>query len=82
MALEREDIEFFADLIRDDIRGVQQRLDVLNGKTNINSIDIAVLKDRQDTTSRTTRNSSMGWGSGAGAAVGAALIVIYNYFTK
>lgn len=82
MALEREDLQFFTELIREDIKGVHVRLDALNGKTNRNTTDIAVLQSQQEQNNKSMRNQSVGWGTGAGAFVGGLIIAVYQYFSK
>jgi len=48
MALERADLEFYSSQIYKGIEGIHERLDILNGKVNANTIAIAVLKDRAE----------------------------------
>jgi len=65
MDVSREEFYRAVDDIRQDIAGVNGRLDKLNGRTRTNEIDIGVLKDRG------TRQAI-----GAGGAGGAAGIVL------
>ncbi len=83
MDLTREEfIEHFR-LLRDDVKGVHTRLDVLNGRTRAVETEVAVLKDRADqhaelaqqtaVVAAASKASAMKWGAGIGAAM-AALI--------
>ena len=46
--LSRDDFLLSVDILREDIKGVNDRLDVLNGRTRFTEQQIAVLKDRTD----------------------------------
>ena len=46
MPLEREEFKTWMELLREDVRGVQDRLDVLNGRTRETEQAVAVLQDR------------------------------------
>ena len=48
MPLERQDLEFYFEQLHGKVDGINDRLDVLNGKTNKNLTDIAILFDRAD----------------------------------
>jgi hypothetical protein len=78
MPLEREDLEFYTQIIRDDIRGVNERLDTLNINTTQNTIDIALLKSNEDTSGKANRNQSIRWSAGTGSFVGGIIIAIYQ----
>lgn len=46
MPIEREDLEFYFGQLDQKVDGINSRLDLLNGKTNRNITDIAILYDR------------------------------------
>ena len=72
MDLDREEFERWMGLIRDDIRGVQTRLDAINGRVRTNESKIAVLSDRG---TRTT----LGVAGGAGGAAGIVLAMAWEW---
>lgn len=76
--LTHEDLNRLADRLeaRIDKRadGLDERLDLLNGRTRKNENDIAVLKDRSDEGKR----AGAKWGAGAGAAIGGAIVTVYK----
>jgi hypothetical protein len=86
MPLEREDLEGYVNILRQDIdrveKGINSRLDTLNSKTNINSIDIAVLKALTENHKTTARNHGAGWGGAMGTFVGAIIAVLYQIFSN
>lgn len=59
--------------LMEGISGIHHRLDTLNGRTNQNVTDIAVLKDRE------SRDPSARWGAGIGILV-AILSVLWEVF--
>lgn len=74
--LSREEFLVHMDLVRKDISGVHDRLDVLNGRTRRNEQDIAVLNDRareepnEDTGTRRRRGTKASLvGAGAAGAI-------------
>lgn len=75
--LSRDEWEGWMRLLREDIRGVHDRLDELNGRTRTNERDIAVLQDRgeqmKDPTARYT---------GLGAVIAAAATFVYQWMHK
>lgn len=83
MALEREDLEFFANIIREDIRRVEDglniRLDTLNGKTNANVTDIAVIKAQQNLTHTVARNHGATWGASLGGILTVVVTFLYHW---
>ena len=46
--LSRDDFLLYVDILREDIKGVGDRLDILNGRTRFTEQQIAVLNDRAD----------------------------------
>lgn len=54
MDITRDDLHDLRDVLREDIKGVHDRLDDLNGRTRKAEEQIAVLKDRSSNTSDTT----------------------------
>jgi hypothetical protein len=73
MALEREEFKSWMELLRNDIAGVHERLDELNGRTRVVENKVAVLEDRgsRDTTARV---------QGLGGIVASAASFIYAWF--
>lgn len=68
--LSREEFARWMEVLRDDVKGVHERLDMLNGRTRKAETDIAILKDRG------TRDPAARWtaiGSGFGAIVAGAV---------
>lgn len=74
--LTREEFLTHVEYIRKDIAGVQERMDVLNGRTRENEQDIAVLKDRANDGKR----AGQVWGAGVGTAVAAILSALWSWF--
>lgn len=64
--IDRHELLTHIGYIRDDIKGVNDRLDSLNGRVRTNQTDIGVLKERSDASKADGRK----WGAGAGAAAG------------
>jgi len=69
--------EFLAHMgyLREDIAGVNNRLDVLNGQTRKHGEEIAVLKDR----GADARKTGGAWGATAGAFVGGLFVALYQF---
>lgn len=93
MPIEREDLEFYFNQMSTKVDGINDRLDKLNGKTNRNVTDIAILFDRAEQAkllaasavldARTTgRNHGAGWGGALGTAAGTAVILIWQWLNK
>jgi hypothetical protein len=65
--LSRDEFENWMEVLRDDIKGVHERLDALNGRTRTNERDIAVLVSQyaagKDVTARRTAWGSAGLGA-------------------
>ena len=76
--MDHDDLLTHIHYIRAGVDGVNKRLDALNGKVNGHASDIAVLKDRTDRNVATSRSTSSKWGAGTGAAVGGAIIAIWQ----
>jgi hypothetical protein len=74
--LRRDEFENWMHVLRDDIHGVHDRLDALNGRTRTNEKDIAVLQDRatQESKDPTARYGALG---GIVAATGG---ILYHWF--
>lgn len=85
MPLEREDLEYFANDIKTTIRDVEgrlsSRLEKNETQTNKHSVAIAVLENEKTNEKSSTRNSAVGWGGSAGAAIGTALTILWHYFS-
>jgi hypothetical protein len=77
--------EFIANIgyIRDDVKGVHDRLDTLNGRTRTLENAVAVLKDRtnQVASPKDVRNYGAGFGALGASAVG-VLYAIWEMVTK
>lgn len=65
MPIEREEFQAAVAFIREDIRGVQTRLDALNGRTRRNERAIDVLQDR----SLAHRRHGAAWGGFVGGVL-------------
>lgn len=79
--LTREEFLVHIDYIRSDIKGVNQRLDDLNGRTRTTENKIAVLEERTADTPPSSRKQIAGFGTLGGLLSGAAY-VIWEHFTK
>jgi tetrahydromethanopterin S-methyltransferase subunit G len=81
----KERLSDMKDDIRDDIRGIHDRLDALNGRTRKNESDIAVLQDRdsadRQVAKRAGRNHGALWG-GIIAGLAAAGRIVADYVKK
>ena len=80
MPIEREDFENYINLLRDDIQrvetGINSRLDMLNGKTNQNTVDIAIHRTQLDNIKAESQKSARNHGAlwGTLGSIGVALI--------
>lgn len=75
--LSRDEFLEHMGLLREDVKAVHSRLDVLNGRTRAVEIDVAVLQDRGEEYRKSGRN----WGltaGGIGSAIGAALTYLFR----
>ena len=62
--------------LREDVKGVNDRLDIVNGRTRAVENKVSVLEDRSDESKR----DGMRWGGAAGALIGGMMTALYNYF--
>lgn len=68
--LKREEFQEWMRLLRADIQGIHERLDVLNGRTRQNEQDIAVLKATTVPVIVPSSNkAAAAWGGGVGGAL-------------
>lgn len=74
MALDREEFREAVRLIREDVKGVNDRLDALNGRTREAEQQIAVLEER------TSARAAALLGGGVGGVVIAAVEAVKWYF--
>ena len=85
MELTREEFVVHVGLLRDDIHGVHDRLDLLNDRTRGAEQDIAVLKDRSESVrqeaQQTARTSSTRWGLIL-AGLAALAEALHQYFNR
>lgn len=79
--LSREEFLTHIGYLREDVAGVQTRLDVLNGRTRKLESDVAVLHDRADVAKKDGRKYGAGFGA-AGATVVGALYALWEMVTK
>lgn len=75
--LGRDEWEGWMRLLREDIRGVHDRLDALNGRTRASELRIAVLQDRSDA----VVDPAARWGA-VGSGIGALLAGALAWFHK
>ena len=76
--LSRDEFLLHMQLIRQDIAGVDNRLDVLNGRTRIAENAIAVLEDR----SNEGKAAGIKWGAVSGVSVSGALWAVWEFLIK
>lgn len=63
--------------LREGVDDIRLRLKELNGRTQMNELDVAILKDRADESRRA--GSRAGWtAGGVGSAIGAALTWLFK----
>ena len=74
MTFDRDDLEAMEHRLLAAVRGVHERLDLLNGRTRQVETSVAVLHDRSERDS--ARAAS--WGAGAGAAIAGTIVGIYK----
>ena len=70
--LSREEFESWMYRLRDDIKGVQDRLDLINGRMRQAESDIAVLQDRG------TRDPGARWSAGLVGLAGVVMEVLHR----
>jgi hypothetical protein len=73
--------------LRERVDGVNDRLDVLNGRTRTSELAIAVLNDRSERAEKLAQQASDEasasarlWGGGAGAFVGGVVFTVWKFF--
>ena len=85
MDLSRDEFLVHVGLLREDIRGVHDRLDLLNDRTRKTEQDVAVLNDRtasvRQEAQQTARKASARWGL-IGAGFVALAEVLHQYLTR
>jgi len=89
MPLERDDLKFYFDQLNDNVNEVKEQLVLLNGKTNRNTTDIAILFDRADqakalaaTAVHDAKNSGRNHGATWGGIIGGIVIAVYQLFVN
>lgn len=72
--------EFLAHIgyIRDDIAGVHQRLDVLNGRTRATETAIVVLQTEAAAAEKAGQKAGRTAGAIAGSVIGGVIVAIYK----
>lgn len=68
--LERDEFETWMGVLREDIKGVHVRLDLLNGRTRVTESKIAVLEDRGSDARR---------GGMVSGGIGAAIVALAEF---
>lgn len=81
MDISREEFVSYVDIIRADIKGVQDRLDDINGRTRITEQNIAVLQDRSNRFQGETKRITSRWGAGA-VIIAAMAEFLHQWFGK
>jgi mevalonate kinase len=76
-----EEMPVWVQVLREDIRGIHDRLDTLNGRTRSVEVKVAVLEDRAEQAAKTAiqmngKATKATWGAGLGGAFVVALEVV------